>query len=149
MINIEELEKQNNELINTLLKEKKFTTHNLFLNLEDAKQSIAIEFSENYFDGDFDFHWLGEVLMIGDYYIDLKDIQFALCGETSEETLFKYLGKLRHYDLEDFILGKKGRQKKNKKELKELEKRVKESFNQLQECIDSDKQNKEYNNNKF
>ena len=120
----------NNRINNIIIKQ-------LFTNLENAKQNIAVQFSENYFDGDFDFTWLGEVLMIGDYSIDLKDIQFALCSEISEEILFKYLNKIRHYDLEDFMLGKKGRRKKNKKELKQLRKRLGLSEHYFEEAMKS------------
>ena len=108
---------------------------NLFTNLNNTKQQIAEEFSHKYFEGDYHFYWLGEVLSICDEFVDLENIQYALENNIYEPVLFKYLSKPRNFNLEDYCLGKVGRKEKRKEELKKCKENVNYAWEQLQEVI--------------
>jgi hypothetical protein len=99
---------------------KEIKTEDLFTNLEYAKFKIQEAFSNKCFDRELDCHWLGNVLSIGDYFIDLEDIKYSLENKIYENVLFKYLSKPRKFNFEDYCLGKVGRKQKKKQELKML-----------------------------
>jgi hypothetical protein len=106
---------------------KEIKTENLFDSLEIAKQNIAEKFSNKYFDDDYHFYWLGDVLSICDEFVDLENIKYSLENSITQKVLFDYLKKPRNFNLADFILGKTGRKEKRKQELKKCKERTQDA----------------------
>ena len=123
---------------------KEIKTKDLFTNLEASKQNIAVAFANKYFEDNYDFYWLGEILSIFDEFITLEDIQFSLENNIYEEVLFKYLSKLRKYSLEGYCLGKIGRKEKRKQELKKCKEKVELSKQYFQEALQNFGTNKNF-----
>jgi hypothetical protein len=107
--------------------EKSLKTEDLFTNLEYAKFKIQEAFSNKYFDEEIECYWLGEVLAINDYFVDLENIKYSLENSITEKVLFDYLKKPRNFNLADFILGKTGRKEKRKQELKKCKERTQDA----------------------
>jgi hypothetical protein len=133
--------KEANRAIHQLIKESglyptdvKYET--LFDNLETAKQNIAEKFSNEYFDDDYHFYWLGDVLSICDEFIDLENIKYSLENSITYEVLFDYLKKPRNFNLEAYCLGKVGRKEKRKQELIKVQERVELSKKYFEERLD-------------
>lgn len=100
----------------------------LFEDLETSKNNIAEVFNKLYFDDQAEYYWLGEILSIGDEFVDLENIKFALSMEIKDNILFKFLEKPRNYNLEDYCLGKAGRKEKRKVSLEKSKKAVKNAW---------------------
>jgi hypothetical protein len=116
---------------------KEIKTEDLFKQLQTAKEDIAKEFTNKYFNGESETYWLGEVLSINDYFLGLEDIQYAFENNIYETTLFKFLEKPRKYNLADYCLGKVGRKEKRKQDLKRCKESCREAWQRVRESFET------------
>lgn len=116
----------------------------LFIKLDKAKQDIAIVLSDRWFESDDSFYWLGEVLAIGDYFIDLDDIETALTiSQSSATSFFKYLDKQKKYSYADYLLGKQGRAEKRVNSLLKSSQKLEEIKSSFFEILENYKNTSE------
>jgi hypothetical protein len=113
--------------------QKQIRAEDLFTNLEMAKDNIAKQFANKYFNADASYYWIGEILSICDEFIDLENIKYAIENNIYENVLFKYLSKPRNYNLADYCLGKVGRKQKREDSLKKSANRCAEAWQRLRE----------------
>jgi hypothetical protein len=67
--------------------QKQIRAEDLFTNLEMAKDNIAKQFANKYFNADASYYWIGEILSICDEFIDLENIKYAIENNIYENVL--------------------------------------------------------------